>query len=232
MRRIVVLGTGTGVGKTHVTAALARALRRVSKDLLVQALKPVETGIRRQRSRPPSGSDAERLEQASNAQPLRPHPLYGFARPLSAHLEARRTSRPIVLARIRKWADSRALHDTTCPAWQIIETAGGTFSPLSKSLTNADLAVALDPAVWVLVAPDSLGVLHDLRATILALVSFARAPDFVVLSAARARDAATGRNAAELGRLGLPRPIAVVRRNGDAERALLPLARTLLKRRG
>jgi len=232
MRRVVVLGTGTGVGKTHITAALARALQAVAPGGVVQAVKPVETGVARRRARPPAGSDAEHLERASNAEPLRPHPLYAFPRPVSPHLEARRNRRAISLSRIATWANGiDATRDTTSGVWQLVETAVGAFSPISDRLTNADLAVALEPALWVLVAPDALGVLHELRATIVALDSLARRPDFVVLSGARPRDSATGKNARELTRLGLPRPIAVVGRNGDAERALLPLARALLARR-
>src|SRR5262249_21650671 len=47
----------------------------------------------------------------------------------------------------------------------VLELAGGLFTPLARGTTNADLAKALSPTWTVLVAPDRLGVLHDLGAT-------------------------------------------------------------------
>jgi dethiobiotin synthetase len=42
-RGVFVSGTGTGVGKTAVAAALARAL--VARGERVAAIKPIETGV-------------------------------------------------------------------------------------------------------------------------------------------------------------------------------------------
>jgi dethiobiotin synthetase len=115
-------------------------------------------------------------------------------------------------------------------SYQLIETAGGLFSPLSRGTTNLDLALALEPALWILVAHDGLGVLHDVRTTLLALRAMTnRTPDYLVLSASRAPDASTGTNARELARLGLPRPVAVLSAGGDASAELLPLARALAR---
>ena len=89
----------------------------------------------------------------------------------------------------------------------LIESAGGLFSPLAQDLTNFDLARALDPAAWLLVASDSLGVLHDLTATLRAARSLGREPDAIALCHARPPDASTGTNADEVARLGIgPRP--------------------------
>jgi hypothetical protein len=64
----------------------------------------------------------------------------------------------------------------------------------------------------VLVAADALGVIHDVTAALLAAKARGRVPDLVVLSAARAPDASTGSNAAELARLCIvPRPFALGR---------------------
>jgi dethiobiotin synthetase len=100
-------------------------------------------------------------------------------------------------------------------AFAVIETAGGLFTPLAPGLTNWELARALDPSIWVLVAPDSLGVLHDTTATLEAARARGRVPDFVVLSAARPADASTGTNAAELESLGIVTPVAVLSRGDD-----------------
>ena len=89
------------------------------------------------------------------------------------------------------------------PSWSIVETAGGVFSPLSLATTNYDLACALEPAIWVLVGADALGVLHELSATLQAMRARGRMPEHVVLSAAREPDASTGSNANELSALGI-----------------------------
>jgi hypothetical protein len=100
--------------------------------------------------------------------------------------------------------------------WSLVETAGGVFSPLNPTATNLSLAVALEPAIWIVVAPDALGVLHDLTATLTAMRANARMPEFVVLSAAREPDASTGTNADELARLGIATPVAVLGRESGA----------------
>jgi dethiobiotin synthetase len=84
---LVVLGTGTEIGKTFVTAALARALRAHGCSVL--ALKPIETGCSGSLE-PPAGSDAEQLEEASTRGLVRPHPLHAFPEPISPHLAALR----------------------------------------------------------------------------------------------------------------------------------------------
>lgn len=82
LRRVVVLGTGTGVGKTRLTVALARALRRIGPTL---ALKPLE-----------SGGDADaRAFDVENSLRVDPHPLIALREPLSPHLAARRDGRGI-----------------------------------------------------------------------------------------------------------------------------------------
>jgi dethiobiotin synthetase len=232
-RRLVILGTGTDVGKTFVARALARALS--DRGCSVLALKPIETGCASS-GEPAPGSDAWQLESAATPGLVRPHPLYAFSDPISPHLAARRAGVSIEPIRVAAWlqrAESAAnmAPDTTIhydTLWSIVETAGGALSPVSESATNADLARELEPALWLLVAPDALGVLHDLRATLSALRTLAREPDLVVLSAARPPDASTGTNAQELVRLGIARPVAVLQRNSDL--GAVQLAEALLQR--
>jgi dethiobiotin synthetase len=210
---VVVLGTGTNVGKTYVTSALLRAVRERRPNEPLLGLKPVETGG-------DGGyyADAALLERLSGGAPApKPHPLFGFRDPVSPHLAARREGRVIEVAAIRQWVDGATSANTA--GLCLVETAGGALSPLTSSATNLDLALALEPALWVLVVPDCLGALHDARATLLALSKVARAPDFVVVSAARGPDAATGTTAAELRELGLADAIAVLERN-DALRVV------------
>jgi dethiobiotin synthetase len=94
--------------------------------------------------------------------------------------------------------------------WLLIETAGAAFTPLAPGVTNVDLAIAFEPCFWLLVAPDALGVLHDVTVTLAALEIRARTADALVLSAARPADASTGTNADELRRLGIANPVAAL----------------------
>jgi dethiobiotin synthetase len=212
VRRIVVLGTGTAVGKTWVAVHLARALRSLSQA--VSALKPIESGVSAAANQ---ASDAELLANASSSRPA--DPPYRLPDPVSPHLAARRASLSITLHETLTYVQSHTTSSAARarPDWILVETAGAVLSPLAPDLTNWDLARALEPAVWVLVAPDALGVLHDLSATLEVLRARGREPDHVVLSAARQADASTGTNAAELASLGIVQPSANFARDSLAE---------------
>jgi len=217
--RVVILGCGTGVGKTRLSVALLRAL--TARQIPTLGLKPIESGVARAEDSlaPPSGSDAAALATASRFQTQLRHPLYALRDPVSPHLAARASGSDLDLDRSAAWisqAESDARQtDPAAPLWTVIETAGGIFSPLGVGLSNFHLAQRLEPAVWVLVAADALGVLHDVTSTLLAMRASGREPDHVVLSAAREPDASTGGNAAELEALGIVRPTAVLARNDD-----------------
>jgi dethiobiotin synthetase len=186
--RVVILGTGTDVGKTYVTACLARAL---SASHRVLALKPIESGVELGELGD-AGSIAAAARHAPRLSPWR------LRRPVSPHLAAREQGLTLALDDVSRWVADQERgtpHD-----WCVVETAGGAFSPLAPGVTNADLAEALRPALWVLVAPDRLGVLHDVTATLRALP---RAPDTVLLSGSRPTDPSSGTNAEELTRLGI-----------------------------
>lgn len=231
MPRIVVLGCGTAVGKTRVSVALLRALR--SRGCATLGLKPIESGVAQPGA---NGSDAAALNEASSLNPNDvAEPLYALAAPVSPHLAARAAGVELEVAQVESWVKTAeakvAPHVGPHRAiWTVIESAGGVFSPLSMSTTNFDLAQALEPAIWLLVAADRLGVLHDVSATMQALQGRARLPDHVVLSVAHEPDPSTGTNAAELAALGIVTPRAVLARNDD--RGIEPLADLLLAQHG
>lgn len=173
MLRIVVLGVGTHIGKTWVAAALAQSAGRSA----CIALKPIETGCT-----PEAPPDATALAEAAGHPLVPPH--YTFTAPVTPWLAAENVGDSIDLERVAEWIQQQsarrgiALHATTC----IVETAGGVFSPITLEETNLDLARLLDPALWLLVAPNRLGVLHDVRATVEAMRALHRAPDLIVLN--------------------------------------------------
>jgi dethiobiotin synthetase len=215
MPRVVVLGAGTGVGKTWVSVALIEALTQAGESVL--GLKPIETGIDPAN---PILSDAHAVGAASGRPQAVRAPLYGLRAGVSPHLAARLEGVGISVARIQSWvAEQEAIHAVSHGAnfWTVVETAGGVFSPFSSDASNFELACGLEPASWLLVASDSLGVLHDLTAALEAMRARGRSPDQIVLSQARLADASTGSNGRELELLGIAAPVVTFGR--DSKRA-------------
>lgn len=186
-------------------------------------LKPIESGIvvNPESTVPPAGSDASALALAGSLRTELQHPLYALRDPVSPHLAARTSGVQLDVGRVAAWVQAAEVsvaprispHRALC---SVVETAGGVFSPLDTGLANFELARRLEPAVWILVAADALGVLHEVRATLTAMRACGREPDHLVLSAAREPDASTGSNADELFRLGVATPSAALARNDDS----------------
>ena len=214
MRRlIVVTGTGTEIGKTHTTCALLLAAQGRAFGF-----KPIESGVTGT-----EGDDGRALRLASGTFHVKREPApYLFRRAVSPHLAAREEGRDIDLdvaasAIARAPTDAHAL---------LVELAGGLFSPLGAALTNADLALRLAPDAILLVAPDRLGVLHDVGATLRA----ARAAGLDITALALVQpehpDLSTGTNAGELRLLGAP-PVFELPRGSAEAIAALPETRAL-----
>jgi dethiobiotin synthetase len=151
MRGLFVTGTGTGVGKTVVSAALLAAMS--AAGVRVRAHKPVVTGLDEpsETGWPP---DHELLASVAGMAPEEVAPLrYGPA--VSPHLAAALAGETIdpaqLIARARAAAiDNRGL---------IIEGVGGLLVPFADDFTVRDLAVALGLPV-VIAAEPSLGTIN------------------------------------------------------------------------
>lgn len=190
--RTLVLGTGTEIGKTYVTCLLAEAWNQANGTTL--AVKPVESGVRG------VAEDAARLSQVATMGDV---PCCALPEPISPHLAARKVGVSIELEDLVEFVQvAEGRLEGFAQPLSIVETAGGVFSPLSDTTTNFDLARALDPAVWVLVCPNALGVLHDVQAALRAMVH--RLPDLLVFSESRAPDASTLSNVQECLGVVLP----------------------------
>jgi dethiobiotin synthetase len=187
---IVIAGTDTGVGKTFVGVALARALGRTGARVL--AVKPVESGCGDATA---DDEDGARLA-AATGQPDPRRALLRLRMPVTPALAAEREGVLVDVAAL-----SGALRAMGSEAdIVLVEGAGGLLSPLSWVADATDLARALDAGV-LLVASDRLGVLHHVRATLRALRGAGLRPLGLVLSAPPEPDASTGTNAAALARL-------------------------------
>ena len=213
-----ITGTDTDVGKTWATVTLMHYFRQQGRT--VAAMKPVASGCVWQDGQ---WQNADALLLQHHASSPLPYPLinpYANEEPVSPHLAARSIGIALQIGEVAGWvreAEAALTTHVSSPgaSFTVIETAGGVFTPLSMSASNFDLARALEPAIWVLVAADALGVLHDVSATLQAMTARGRPPDHLLLSSAREPDASTGTNALELATLGIAAPIAVLARNDD-----------------
>jgi dethiobiotin synthetase len=154
---IFITGTGTGVGKTLVAAALARHFS--SQGLNVGVMKPIETGVV---NREELGADATLLKWAAgskdDAELISP---YRFSQPVAPCQAATSAKEPI---------DT----DKICKAFQIlrqgkdivlVEGAGGLMVPIRGGYIMADLARQLALPLLVITHP-RLGTLnHTLLTT-------------------------------------------------------------------
>lgn len=208
---VVVAGTGTSVGKTHFAEALIRAWRQAEPAARIVGMKPIESGVADHAS-----SDAARLEDASSFHVKQFR--YALSAPLSPHLAARdegveiRVDRVVdLVTAVRRSADG-----------VVVELPGGLFTPLGPGVSNADLAGALSPDSLVVVAPDRLGVLHDLAAAIRAASTLRLRVDGVVLVTPEQPDGSTERNASEVRAAAGVTVLAVLPRGSAADLSRLP----------
>lgn len=148
MKGVFITATGTGVGKTWVSSALAAAC--VQRGKQVAAIKPIETGV------DPDPLDAIELERACGGHGLaRAEGLYRAVPPLAPYAVEKRGGPALgplgaMAERVRALA---AGADFT-----IVEGAGGVLVPLDRDHTIADLVAQLDLPT-VVVARNALGVL-------------------------------------------------------------------------
>ncbi|MGH2912133.1 MAG: dethiobiotin synthase, partial [Solirubrobacteraceae bacterium] len=151
---LFVCGTGTGVGKTIVSAALLAAMRAAGEP--VRAYKPVVTGL----DEPPGEwpPDHELLALACGMTPEEVAPLrYGPA--VSPHLAAELagdTIDPATLVAAAQQAPNRTL---------VVEGVGGLLVPLARDFTVCNLAAKLALPI-VIVANPGLGTINHTLLTV------------------------------------------------------------------
>ncbi|MBT2505721.1 ATP-dependent dethiobiotin synthetase BioD [Streptomyces sp. ISL-98] len=156
---IVVTGTGTEIGKTIVTAAVATLARAANRTVAV--LKPAQTGLA---SGEPGGDADEVVRLAGTG--VRGVELARFPDPLAPATAARRAALPPVRPHdIAEAAEKLAAeHDLV-----LVEGAGGLLVRFDDDgATLADAARLLDAPVLV-VTPAALGTLNSTALTAEAL---------------------------------------------------------------
>jgi dethiobiotin synthetase len=158
MRGIFVTGTGTGVGKSVLAAAVCAAL--AGRGERVAAFKPVVTGLDE-----PAGDwppDHELLAGAASAgqSPSDVAP-YRFGRPVSPHFAAELAGETIEPARLVEAAGTAGMAADAL----VCEGIGGLLVPITPGYLVRDLAVDLGLPV-VVAAGTGLGTINHTLLTV------------------------------------------------------------------
>jgi dethiobiotin synthetase len=156
VRGLFVTGTGTGVGKTMVSAALLAAMRDAGER--VRAYKPVVTGLDEPSSIWPP--DHELLALAAGMAPEQVAPRR-FGPAVSPHLASSMAGEPIDAVSLIERARTSANDGATL----IAEGVGGLLVPLTDDFTVRDLAVKLALPLLVAASP-GLGTINHTLVTI------------------------------------------------------------------
>jgi dethiobiotin synthetase len=157
VRTLVVTGTGTGVGKTVVTAAIAALARERGVDVAV--VKPAQTGVL-----PGQSGDLDQVARLSGVSDL--HEFARFPAALSPEAAARVSGLPPADLRLAARQVTKLAADGKLV---LIEGAGGVavrYDPAGT--TVADLASALGAPVLVVTCA-GLGTLNHTALTLMAL---------------------------------------------------------------
>ncbi|HEY5836566.1 dethiobiotin synthase [Streptomyces sp.] len=159
MAIVVITGTGTEVGKTVATAAVAAA--SLAQGLSVAVLKPAQTGVG-------EGEPGDAAEVARLAGPVTAVELARYPEPLAPATAARRAGLPPVGPQDVAEAAAKlaAVHDVV-----LIEGSGGLLVRYDEQGSTLADAAALLRARVLLVAPAGLGTLNTTALTTQALAA-------------------------------------------------------------
>lgn len=160
-----VAGAGTDIGKTYVTALLARRLRLEGRA--VAPLKPVASGVPSPASPDFAASDTAILLGAAglevNGANVEACTPWRFAMPLSPDMAAAAEARTLPFAALLAWCRHAILAAPASTCF-LIEGVGGVMSPVADDGLNLDLIEALAAPV-ILVGGSHLGsISHTLSA--------------------------------------------------------------------
>ncbi|HZY90071.1 MAG TPA: dethiobiotin synthase [Gemmataceae bacterium] len=158
MQGLFITATDTGAGKTYVTAAACRALRREGRPFRV--CKPVATGAEWARGRW-LAEDTRLLAEAAGEHDLDAVTLWAFPAPAAPPVAARLAGASLALDGLAAAVRRRAAAGVPV----LVEGVGGLLCPLTEAATVADLAADLGLPLLV-VARRSLGTLNHTLLTL------------------------------------------------------------------
>jgi len=157
---VVVVGTGTEVGKTWVAAHLLRDLR--AEGVEVSARKPAQSFGPEDRT-----TDAHVLGAATGEDPTDVCPRHRwYTVPMAPPMAADALGRPpFTIADLV----AETVWPIPSPRFGLLETAGGVRSPQAADGDAITLIEELQPDVVLLVADAGLGTINDVRLSLEAI---------------------------------------------------------------
>lgn len=202
-------GTNTEVGKTYVSALLARAF--VSRRLRVGVYKPVASGCVRDGDRLYS-EDAEQLWLAAD-KPLTMEDVTPqcFAAAVAPNVAARMVGTSVDAKLLRSGLDAWRDFDVT-----LVEGVGGLMSPVSDEDLVVDLACEFGFPLIVVVANELGCINHTLQTLEVARQRGLTVAGLILNSASPTQDVSCETNQQEIARWSDVRILACVRW-GDTE---------------
>lgn len=162
---LFITGTNTEVGKTYVTALIARDLVRAGYR--VGVYKPAASGCRRVDGRLVADDAVSIWEAAGRSGSLEEVCPQCFAAPLAPHLAARaegkRLDEKLLVGGIEVWQKRSDV--------VLVEGAGGLMSPLGRRFYVAGLAARFGFPL-IVVVPNELGMINQTLQTVFAAEHF------------------------------------------------------------
>ena len=209
MTSLFVTSSGTGIGKTHVAAALLSAL---PPGLKVRCIKPIVTGFDSEAGHAEmAASDPGRLI-AAQGRAVSPDSIaatspWHFRAALSVDMAAARESRSVPFGELVAFSQAPADVDLN-----IVEGLGGVMAPIDDRHTVLDWIAALDTAT-LLVVGSYLGTLSHTLTALEALRLRERAPVAIVVSQSVDEPVPLEETIATLARLARGTPVVAVPRS-------------------
>jgi len=160
---IFITGTDTDVGKTFIACCIATTLIKQKKS--VSPRKPIASGCIRQTNRTLLSEDALFLQQAcQSSDPLSLICPYQFEPAISPQRAIQEANLNITIQDLKQACETNNnLHSVN-----LIEGAGGFYSPIALNGLNKDLAVQLNYPI-VLVVANRIGCINQTLLTIEAI---------------------------------------------------------------
>lgn len=158
---LMIVGTDTGVGKTYISAAIARQL--TSEGTRTGAYKPACSGsLTAEQTGAPYWEDVALLSQAIDdtfpTQRICPQTFHApLAPPVAAEKEGKRVNEDLLRQGVLWWQDQ--------VDFLIVEGVGGILCPLSENTLVVDFAAALNYPILI-VARAGLGTINHSLLTI------------------------------------------------------------------
>jgi dethiobiotin synthetase len=207
---LFITGTDTNVGKTYVTALIAKQLSSAGKR--VGVYKPAASGC--------AGDETDDpfvlWEAAGRPATLEAVCPQRFAAPLAPHLAARAEGKEVDAELLRSGIDFwRDRSDII-----LVEGIGGLMSPVSDDEYVADLALDFGFPL-IVVAPNTLGVINQTLQTLITASTFRDGIEVagIVLNdlhgSRASNDPSMSSNAAELAARCIPPVLATVGKSFD-----------------